>query len=282
MSQANPYLASVWRYPVKSMMGEELNAVEVGDNGLLGDRSYALLDIETDKIVSAKNPKKWPDLFSFHARYVEPPQVAQALPAAWITLPDGTDIRSDQADAEQQLSRALNRSVTLRKQAPQQASLEQYWPEFDGENSEISEEAIAGAAAAGSFFDYATVHIITTATLSHLQQLYPGGRLEARRFRPNLVIAVDAQQTGFVENAWVGKTLSIGPVKLQITDPCPRCVMPSLAQGDLAKDNKILRTIAENTVHIPFAGKALPSVGVYAKVLQSGRIQRHHQVLITE
>jgi uncharacterized protein YcbX len=66
-------LASLWRYPIKSMMGEELNSAIITDNGILGDRSYALLDLETDKIVSAKNPKKWPEIFSFHARYIEAP-----------------------------------------------------------------------------------------------------------------------------------------------------------------------------------------------------------------
>ena len=280
MSAATPSLASLWRYPVKSMMGEELNSSVITDNGMLGDRAYALLDVETDKIVSAKNPRKWPDIFSFHARYVESPEFDKAIPPAWITLPDGNLIRSDQADAEQQLSAVLKRTVSLSRQASHRASLEQYWPEYEGEGTEISNEAIAGAAADGSFFDYATLHILTTATLTQLQQRYPGGRLEARRFRPNLVIATDPGQAGFVENDWVGKTLRIGSVILLVTDPCPRCVMPTLAQGDLAKDAKILRTIAENTVHVPFAGKALPSAGVYAKVIQPGIIQRGSPVVI--
>jgi len=273
-------LASLWRYPVKSMMGEELNASVITDNGMLGDRAYALLDAETDKIVSAKNPKKWPDIFSFHARYAESPVFDQAIPPVWITLPDGSMVRSDRADAEQQLSTALKRTVSLTKQASHQANLEQYWPEYEGQDTEISNEAIAAAAADGSFFDYATLHILTTASLMQLQQLYPAGRLEARRFRPNLVIATDPGQTGFVENEWVGKTLHIGSAKLVVTDPCPRCVMPTLAQGDLVKDAKILRTIAENTVHVPFAGKALPSVGVYAKVIQPGIIQRGCPVVV--
>lgn len=280
MSCLTNSLASLWRYPIKSMMGEELNAAVITDNGVLGDRAYALLDTETNKIVSAKNPKKWPEIFSFHARYVEPPVIDKDMPPVRISLPDGNIIRSDQADAEQQLSSALNRRVNLKKQAPQQASLEQYWPEYEGEAAEISNEAIAAAAAEGSFFDYATLHILTTASLIQLQQSYPAGRLEARRFRPNLVIATDPSQSGFVENDWVGKTLSIGTVKLLVTDPCPRCVMPTLAQGDLAKDPKILRTIAENTVHVPFADKALPSVGVYAKVIKPGTIQRGSSVVI--
>lgn len=280
MSATKQYLASVWRYPVKSMMGEELNSVEITQKGLLGDRAYALQDVETDKIVSAKNPKKWPEIFYFHARYVEPPIAGEALPATWITLPDGGIVRSDHKNADHHLSTALKRRVSLKKQAPHRASLEQYWPEYEGENTEISDEAIAADAVAGSFFDYATVHILTTATLNHLQQLYPAGRLESRRFRPNLVISTDPGLSGFVENDWVGKTLTIGDVKLLVTDPCPRCIMPTLAQGDLDKDPQIMRTITENTVHVPFAGKALPSAGVYARVIQTGLIQRGSQVII--
>ena len=273
-------LASLWRYPIKSMMGEELNSAIITDNGILGDRSYALLDLETDKIVSAKNPKKWPEIFSFHARYIEAPALEKELPPVWITLPDGRIIRTDQADAEQQLSIALKRTIGLRNKAAQHASLEQYWPEYEGESTEISDETISVAADDGSFFDYASLHILTTASLTKLQQIYPGGRFEARRFRPNLVIATPAEQIGFVENDWVGKTLTIDGVKLLVTDPCPRCVMPTLAQGDLAKDAKILRTISENTVHVPFAGKALPSIGVYAQVIQPGEIRRGSMVMI--
>ncbi len=280
MATSNLSLASLWRYPVKSMMGEELNSAIVTSNGILGDRSYALIDLETNKIVSAKNPKKWPDIFSFYARYTEAPNLENVMPPVLITLPDGNIINSDQADAAQRLSIALNRSVSLSNKSPKQASLEQYWPEHEGEDTEISNEAISGAADEGSFFDYANLHIISTASLTKLQELYPGGHLEARRFRPNLIIATDSEQTGFVENDWVGKILCIGDVKLLITDPCPRCVMPTLAQGDLAKDAKILRTIAENTVHVPFADKALPSVGVYAKIIQPGVINRGSVVSI--
>ena len=273
-------LASLWRYPIKSMMGEELNSAIITYNGILGDRSYALLDLETDKIVSAKNPKKWPEIFSFHARYIEAPALEKELPPVWITLPDGRIIRTDQADAAQQLSIALKRTIGLRNKATQHASLEQYWPEYEGESREISDETISVAANQGSFFDYASLHILTTASLTKLQQIYPGGRFEARRFRPNLVISTPAEQIGFVENDWVGKTLTIDGVKLLVTDPCPRCVMPTLAQGDLAKDAKILRTISENTVHVPFAGKALPSIGVYAQVIQPGEIRRGSMVMI--
>ena len=280
MSDNIMFLASLWRYPVKSMMGEELNTAVITDNGLLGDRSYALLDSETNKIVSAKNPKKWPEIFYFYARFNQSPELNKPIPEISITLPNGKIVNSGQDDIKQLLSAALNRDVNLTKRAPTEASLEQYWPEYDGEDNEISDEIISGDAHEGSFFDYSTIHILTTATLLHLQQLYPAGRIESRRFRPNLIISTKPEQTGFVENDWVGKTIRIGDVKLLITDPCPRCVMPTLAQGDLNKDAKILRTIAENTVHVPFANKSLPSVGVYAKVIQPGIIKRDDEVIV--
>ena len=66
-------VVSLWRYPVKSMMGEELNAAEVTQRGVLGDRAYALFDPSTGKVVSAKNPRKWANLFDFRARFVDPP-----------------------------------------------------------------------------------------------------------------------------------------------------------------------------------------------------------------
>src|SRR6266540_6795196 len=97
-------VVSLWRYPVKSMMGEELNAAEVTERGLLGDRAYALLDSSDGKVASAKNPRKWPRLFDCHAALVGPPRVGADVPAVRITLPDGTIITSDQGDLNQVLS----------------------------------------------------------------------------------------------------------------------------------------------------------------------------------
>lgn len=275
-------VATLWRYPVKSMQGEELNGADITLKGLLGDREFALVDAETNKVVSAKNPKKWPGFFSFRAAYLSPPAIAD-LPPVWITLPNGVVLRSDAADTNEKISGYLGRKVTLTTLAPSAATLEQYWPEFDGDSNEISNEAIAGDAPAGSFFDYAALHLITTSSLAAMQQLYPAGRFEVKRFRPNMTIDTQGL-TGFVENEWVGKTLKIGDsLKLQITDPCPRCVMPTLAQGDLPQDMGILKhAVAKNLPLIPFAGKALPSVGVYAKVLQAGWVKRGDTITIED
>jgi uncharacterized protein YcbX len=108
--------------------------------------------------------------------------------------------------------------------------------------------------------------VLTTATLDRLRALYPQGRFEVRRFRPNIVAEIANGARGFVEHGWIGHTVAIGgEVRLSIAGPCPRCVMTTLPQGDLPKDPGILRTAAQHN-------KA--NVGVYASVLQSGRVRR--------
>ena len=107
-------VVSLWRYPVKSMMGEELSASEITEHGLFGDRAYALIDRADGKAATAKNPRKWPRLFDFRAAFVEPSGAATMLPGVRITLPDGTEVTSDQGDLDQILSKALNREVTFR------------------------------------------------------------------------------------------------------------------------------------------------------------------------
>lgn len=280
-NQATITVSTLWRYPVKSMMGEELNGTHITLGGVLGDRSYALIDTATNKVISAKNPKKWPDFFSFRAAYTAQPDAT--LPAVWIHLPNGEVLRSDAADVNQQLSAALGGEVKLATQAPDAATLEQYWPEYEGESNEISSEAVAGDAPQGSFFDYAALHLLTTSSIEAMQKLYPEGRFEVRRFRPNMMIDTSGLE-GFVENDWVGKTIKIGDtLRLRISDPCPRCVMPTLAQGDLPQDNGIFKhAIAKNRPLVPFAGKELPSVGVYAQVLTAGWVKRGDNIVIED
>jgi uncharacterized protein len=255
-------LASLFRYPVKSMMGEELNAARLTPRGLFGDRVYALCDAETKMVVSAKNPRKWPNLFSYRASFVSPPEVESSLPPVRVTLPDGRFAISSSGDFAPTLSSTLGRAVSLLTSAPQGAQLEEYWPDMDGlaNRDVVTDEAMP----AGTFFDLATLHILTTSTLDRLRELYPAGRFEPRRFRPNLIVNTTGQE-GFVENSWIGKTLAIGPeVKIEVTGPCPRCVMTTLAQGDLPKDPGILKTAAQsNEVR----------VGIYASVVQPGTIR---------
>src|SRR5712691_8903866 len=91
-------VVSLWQYPVKSMMGEELNATEVTERGLLGDRAYALVDSSDGKVATAKNPRKWPRLFDFRATFIEPSRAATKVPPVRIALPDGTTVTSEQGE----------------------------------------------------------------------------------------------------------------------------------------------------------------------------------------
>lgn len=261
---------SLWRFPVKSMLGEELNASEVTARGLVGDRAFALIDPTSSKVVSAKNPRKWAKIFDFRATYVEPPRTGTALPPVRITMPDGTNVTSDQDDLDRILSRALGRDIRFGSPAPQKPSLEEYWPDMEGlaHRETITDEAMPP----GTFFDSAVIHILTTATVDRLRELYPEGRFEVRRFRPNIVVEVAAGEKSFAEDAWIGHAIVIGDgVRLGITGPCPRCVMTTLSQSDLPRDPGILRTAARHNQ---------ANVGVYAGGLQAGMIRRGDPVRI--
>ena len=275
-------VVSLWRYPVKSMMGEELDSAELRDRGLLGDRAYAVLDSSTGKVASAKNPSKWPGLFAFRANFLEPADTRAQVPPVRITLPDGTSVTSEQSDLSQVLSKALNREVTLaatdRGQvvgvqssstpASWTANAEEYWPDIEGldHRDTVTDFALP----TGTFFDCATVHLLTTATLNRLRNFYPQGRFEAQRFRPNIVVKPMGSEEGFAEDSCIGHTLAIGDeVRLSITGPCGRCVMTTLAQGDLPEDRGILRTAVQHN---------RANVGVYATVVRGGTIRRGDRV----
>jgi uncharacterized protein YcbX len=270
-------VVSLWRYPVKSMMGEELNATFVTHRGLLGDRAYALVDSSNEKVASAKNPRKWAKLLDFRATLAQPPRTAENIPPVRLALPEGTIVTSEEPDIDQILSGVLGREVTLQTREPAQPevvlttlpnpwsrSYEEYWPDMEdlAYRDTLTHEAVPE----GTFFDVAVIHILTTNTIDWLRELYPQGRFEVRRFRPNIVVESRSGEKGFVEDGWIGKMLVIGDeVRIEITEPCPRCVMATLAQGDLPKDPGILRTAAQHNQ---------VNVGVYGAVLQGGTIRR--------
>jgi uncharacterized protein YcbX len=270
-------VASLWRYPVKSMTGEELAASDVTERGLWGDRAYALVDTATGKVASAKNPRKWPTMFQFSAAVVDVDAPATDVPPVRITFPDGSVVTSEDRDLDGSLSRALGRAVRFERAetgrpvaaapvvpAPRAAQAEEYWPDMDG--LDYRDTVTDFDLPEGTFFDCAVVHVLTTATLDRLHELYPDGRFDVRRFRPNLVVDTPAQVRGFAENEWIGRTFQVGDdVLLGVSGPCPRCVMTTLAQDDLPKDSGILRTAAQHNG---------VNVGVYAAVLRGGTIGR--------
>ena len=280
-SAATGTVVSLWRYPVKSMMGEELNSVT--ERGLIGDRTYAIVDKQTGKAASAKNPRKWGKLFDFCSMLIDSPNGGvNGIPPVRIIFPDGSNIFSDRKeddDMDSRLSEVFNREVRLMKSSDfEEPSYEEYWPDIDGlaRRDQLTDEAMPSK----TFFDIAVVHILTTSTINRLRELYPQGRFDVRRFRPNIVVqsAVSEdknyKKNDFVENAWVGKKMIIGKdIVLNVTAPCTRCVMITLPQGDLPRDLGILSTVARyNQVH----------VGVYASVERGGIIHREDTVQIEE
>jgi uncharacterized protein YcbX len=179
-------VVSIWRYPVKSMIGEELNSSYMTERGLAGDRAYGLIDQETGKVASAKNPRKWGKLFDFRAAFIDPPQVVENIPPVRITFPDGTNVFSDDNNINLSLSTVLGREVRLMRSGLRKPSYEEYWPDIEGlaQREKVTDEAMPPQ----TFFDIAVIHLLTTSTINRLRELYPEGRFEVRRFRPNIVV----------------------------------------------------------------------------------------------
>jgi uncharacterized protein len=254
-------VATLWRYPVKSMQGEELDAAEVTPGGLLGDRRFAVVDTATGKVAGAKNPRKWPEFLYFRAGYVQPPARGAELPAVRITMPDGDSATTEDENLPKLMSVALGREVWL-SPGLAEATAEGY--------DVVNDVTGTWRLPAGTFFDSAPVHLLTTATLERLRAAYPAGRFEPRRFRPNIVVATPPEVTGFAEEEWVGREISIGRcVRLRVTRATSRCVMTTLAQGDLPRDRGVLRALAEHNQ---------ARAGVYAEVLAGGTVTRGDMV----
>ena len=250
-------IRELWRYPVKSMLGEQLAMVAVTERGLQGDRRFALLDLETGHVVSAKNPKRWPSMFTFQARLL--PGASMGVE---ITLPDGRIVTESLREVDAVLSQQLGRTVRLTTVPPSQPTLEQYLPNLDGLVERDSETVVKIPPT--TFFDEAPVHLLTTATLEALQSRYPDGRFDARRFRPNVVIDTGTSNHAFLENDWKGRTVSIGTqVRLAVTSLCARCVMTTLPQKGLPQDLTILRTAVQHNHGM---------VGVLATVVTPGAV----------
>jgi uncharacterized protein YcbX len=254
------------------MIGEELNSSYVTERGLIGDRVYALIDQQTGKVASAKNPGKWGKLFDFHAAFIDSPQTAENIPPVRITLPDGGQIFSNHGEIDRTLSKILSREVSVMNSSLEKPSYEEYWPDIEGlaQRETVTDEAMPPQ----TFFDIAVIHLLTTSTIDRLRELYPEGRFEVRRFRPNIVVESASEEKDFIENSWVNMKLKIGDEsELKIIGPCTRCVMTTLPQGDLPKDLGILRAVAKyNQVH----------AGVYASVHRGGTIHRGDNILQLE
>lgn len=263
-------VVSLMRYPVKSMMGEELNACDITYHGVHGDRMYGVIDAQTGKLANAKNPKKWPTMFQHRAQYVRPVSLEASLPPVQITLPAGEVVRSDDRHVTEVLSNSFQREVTLQSPSTEAVQFEGYVP---NELKELDDHGtvFTRTSPEKTFFDIANIHLISTNTVESLQKLAMDSRIEPRRFRPNIIVQCSSDDL-FPEEKWVGKTIAIGDeVRLKVLQPTKRCVMTTLAQGDLPNDINVLKTIVrENS----------GNVGIYAEVVQPGSVKVHDEVII--
>jgi uncharacterized protein YcbX len=228
----------LWRYPVQSLRGEALEAVAVGRQGIAGDRAFGLVDPEIDGFVtSARGQRRWRGLVTFDAHL---------LPngAAEIRPPEGLVLSSAMPDIDARLSAVIGRPVKLKRK---------------GEATPV--------------YEHADLHLLTTATLGALADAYPGGRFAPARFRPNIVIDT-GEEHGFLETDWIDRGLLIGEVMAaRVNAHTMRCVMTTLAQGDLAQDPAILQTVRERNA---------TRCGVYAKVVTPGIVRRGDPVRLAD
>jgi uncharacterized protein YcbX len=277
-----PAVDAVFRYPVKSMLGTRVEQAQVGVSGLAGDRGWALIDLQTGKVASAKQPRLWRCLLQLRAECHA--GAGGAEPAVTITLPDGTSVRAGGPGANQVLTEFVGRPVALRRGREPGAGIDRAVPEevlAHGTGAEVAFESLelSQEAPGDSFLDYAPVHLITTATLAEISGA-AGTTPHPRVFRPNLILATP-EMSGYAENDWVGQQLAIGgQVRLEIFLPTPRCAVPTLAHGQDPGDPQVLRTLARNN-RIPIEGSGLQTcAGVYAKVITPGQVRAGDKVHI--
>jgi len=257
-------IQAIWRYPVKSLRGEQVPTAAVTASGLVGDRAYALRDRATGRVMSGK---RWARLFECTASYPDGPSAPPT-----ITLPDGSRVGVDAAAAEM-LSAWLGRDVELVRALPDHsAEFEIAIQTVEDIEAGVDQSAIEAGdypCPPGTFYDAAPLHLLTDATLAALGAAYPEGRFDVRRFRPNVLIATGGA-AGLVEEGWSGRTVALGDeVQASVLMGTIRCVMTTLPQADLPRDPKILRTVAQ---------RAGGNVGVYATVVTEGLLRTGDRV----
>jgi uncharacterized protein len=270
--QQSGTIRELWRFPVKSMGGERLDAALVTGRGVVGDRAWAVREVDKAVISSGK---RLPALMMCAARYVGDPGGDVA-----ITLPDGAEVRSDDPDVHRRLSDVVGRAVTLcplrpasdhdfyRAATTTEREMREFFaveageplPDFSMLPAAKLAELYRYATPPGTYFDAYALHVVTTSSLAAIAARIPGSVVDVRRFRPNLVLD---DGRGAPDADWSGGVLRGRELIARIEAPTVRCAMPTRPQPGLAADRDVLRAIAT------YAGRCL---GVYATVVQGGRV----------
>jgi len=265
------------------MAGERLDRTAVGRLGIPGDRGWCVRDETAGEMRSAK---KIAGLLHCAAAYRTEPGDDMPSPVE-MTLPDGRRVGSEDADIDAVLSEALGRPVTLWSRRPA-GDLDHYrrgtpdFAELDDELRDIfgldPEEPIGDlsnlptdlfeyTSPLGTYFDVAPLHLLTTASLDALSRLVPETVIEARRFRPNLLIETSGDgvngSAGFLEAEWTGREVRVGSAVLKMDAPTIRCVMTTRSQPGLAEDRRIMRTLVRECDQ---------NLGQYASVAVPGEV----------
>jgi uncharacterized protein len=279
---------AVFRYPIKSMLGTRVEQAEVRASGLAGDRNWALIDRQTGKVASAKQPRLWRSLLQLQAEYHGGATGEDPEDALTITLPDGTVVRAGEPGADEVLSGFVGRPVWLRHGREAGAGVDRAVPEevlAHGVGAEVAAESLelSQETPGDSFVDYAPLHLITTATLAAVAAAVAtaaGTPPRPQVFRPNLVLATPGL-SGYAENDWVGRHLTIGSqVRLEVFLPTMRCAVPTLAHGRDPGNPQVLRALAR-TNRISLDGFGTQTcAGVYAKVVSPGRVRAGDEVRV--
>ncbi|ARN19351.1 MOSC domain-containing protein [Piscinibacter gummiphilus] len=261
----------LWRYPVKGMAGERVATVELGPQGTLGDRRWAVRDTARAEIQSCKFR---PDLLRCAAR-LDP----DAPGGVAITLPDGRSVGVADPEAAAAVSRLVGHASTLEPLRPADDAvfyrrhgvgdgtwLAELKATFEREPGEplpaildaFPPEAAEFVVRPGTFHLVTQLHLLTTATLAHLAALDPVSDWDVRRFRPNVLVDTGRDARGLLEQAWVGRRVLIGDAAVACVDTTPRCGAITRAQAEgVVADTGVLRTVVS---------RAAQNVGVYGEV----------------
>ena len=276
---SNASVTQIYRYPVKSMMGETLSEADIEETGIPGDRGWAVRD---EKRGGIRGGKKIPQLMTLAA------QSGAAAPL--ITAPDGDSASASAEGINQWLSDKLNHPVTLwpllpadqldhyRRGAPDTEDFEQELRAVFGRLPDEPlpdlagfEELLEFESPPGTYFDAFPISIMSQQSLNTMNHLEGESQFDVRRFRPNLLVDVPETDHPFPEQAWVGKTLSIGSVKLRIDMTCPRCSMTTHGFDDLPRDTEVMRKLVNHSDG---------NLGIYASVIQAGKVSADDSVSV--
>jgi uncharacterized protein YcbX len=279
-------ITQLFRFPVKSMMGENHDALTIGPNGTLGDRVWALRD---EKRGGIRGGKKIPKLMTLSASFVGDVSDSGSS-AALITSADGDGIETGNADIDAWLSKKLDHPVTLwpllpadqldhyRRGAPDSDDFEQELreifartPEEPLPDLEMVAEVMEYESPPGTYFDAFPILIISKQSLASMSDHRPESEFDVSRFRPNIVVDCADSDSPFPEESWTGKKVQIDDVVLEIVGACPRCAMTTHGFADLPKDPGIMRALVEAN-----GG----NLGVYARVITPGVIKNNSTLQI--